>query len=167
MGSRLRLTAFAALALACGEATALAAQVARRPHVVVVPPLTAVAVSNLTFGTVLPGIPVRVGATDPAHAGQFEIQGPPTASVRVELTLPAALVSGGGATLPLSFGASDALAVVGGHTVMFDPHTPLVAALGADGRLELYLGGEALPAVPQAGGSYHGTIALAVYALGS
>ena len=54
-------------------------------------PLTALALNDLTFGTVLPGIPSSVAANDAAHAGLFEIQGPAGASVRVDFVLPSAL----------------------------------------------------------------------------
>ena len=144
------------------------ARAQRRPlPVIIVPPLTAVAISDLGFGTVLPGVATSVSVSDPHHAGQFEITGPANASVRVELVLPAAMVSETGALLPLQFRHADGLVVIGSHSLYFDPHVPVVAALGSDGRMFIRLGGTALPGLPQPGGSYSATIALTVYNLGS
>ena len=110
------------------------------------------AVSDLSFGTVLPGIPSPVSPLDVMHAGQFQIRGPATSSVRVELTLPTMLVSDGGALLPLSFGAGDGFVTVDGHGFTFDPGGPVIGALGSDGAMLLRLGGRALPGRPQAAG---------------
>jgi len=49
----------------------------------------------------------------------------------------------------------------------FDPASPLVGSLSSDGRLFVRLGGTALPANPQLGGTYFATIFLTVYDLGS
>jgi hypothetical protein len=166
MGSRLRLAVLTASMLAPVWASPLQAQ--RRPvPVIIVPPLTALALSDLTFGTVLPGIPSAVSVRDPLHAGLFEIQGPANASVRVEFVLPTALVSDEGALLPISFGYGDGSAVFGGRSLQFDPHAPVIAALGSDGRLFIRLGGTVRPGRPQAGGAYHATIPLTVFNLGS
>jgi len=163
---RFAIAVLAASILAPAWASPARAQ--RRPvPVIVVPPLTVLAVSDLSFGTVLPGIPSSVSVNDPHHAGQFEIQGPAGASVRVELLLPSALVADGGALLPVRFGHADGLVQVGGHSIQFDPHAPVIAALGSDGRMFLRLGGTALPGLPQTGGSYSATISLTVYNLGS
>ena len=135
--------------------------------VIVVPPLTALAISDLRFGTVLPGVPTTISVNDPHHAGQFEITGPANASVRVDLVLPAAMVSEGGALMPISFGHGDGLATFGCHSLQFNPHAPVIASLGADGHLFIRLGGTAQPTLTQAGGSYSATISLTVYNLGS
>jgi hypothetical protein len=163
---RFAIAVFAASMLA--PAWVSTAQAQRRPvPVIVVPPLTALAISDLRFGTVLPGVPSSVSVNDPHHAGQFEIQGPAGASVRVELLLPSSLVSDGGAMLPIQFGHADGLVQIGEHSIQFDPHAPVIAALGSDGRMFLRLGGTAAPGLPQAGGSYSATISLTVYNLGS
>jgi len=127
---------------------------------------------------VLPGVPATVGVND-HDAGQFEIQGPAGASVRVEFVLPSALSSEHGAQLPVRFGAGDGLVSASRSHLMavsrteplvahlFDPHLPVIATLDADGHLFVRLGGTALPGRPQEGGAYRATISLTVYDLGS
>lgn len=144
---------------------------ARTPRVVVPEPLMAIARNNLSFGTVLAGIPSVVEVHDARRAGLFEIRGPTDASVRVEFVLPASLTSFAGDHLPLAFGARDGYAdysltrLPGG--TYFDPDTPLIASLGAGGRLFVHLGGQALPGRVQVGGEYRAVIYLTVYDLGS
>jgi len=137
----------------------------------VVPPLLALSLNELNFGTVFPGIPVSVSAADAHNAGLFQVQGPAGASVRVELVLPAALTADGGARLPLLFGPRDGFAdfsgTLGSQGLSFDPHAPVIGSLGASGRLFLRIGGTALPARPQTGGAYRGTIYLTVFDLGT
>lgn len=136
-------------------------------RVVVVPPLVALAVRDLAFGTVLPGIPSSVSVNDPLHTGGFEITGPAAASIRVEFVLPLALVAGGAAPLPISFGSGDAFAAFSPHGTVFDPHAPLLGALGPAGQLFIRLGGTVLPGHSQAGGAYAATITMTVFNLGS
>jgi len=170
MGSRQAVAVLTALMLAPACASSLRAQ--RRPiPILVVPPLTALAINDLCFGTVLLGIPVSVSTDDPRHSGQFEVEGPADASVRVEFTLPPALVSGQGALLPISFGPRDGLADFSHGTppraLMFDPHLPVVGTLGPNGKFYLRLGGTVTPSSTQAGGAYSATISITVYNLGS
>jgi hypothetical protein len=170
MSNRSAFGVLAALALAPAFASSLLAQ--RRPiPVVVVPPLTALAINDLSFGTVLPGIPVSVSASDPRHSGQFEVRGPAAASIRIDFVVPAALVSGGGALLPVAFGPGDGLADFSHDTpprsVVFDPHLPLITTIGPNGMFFLRLGGTVTPSPIQSGGVYGATIAITVYNLGS
>jgi hypothetical protein len=154
--------------LAAGAALSLGvAPLRAQSRVVVLPPLVAVALNELHFGTVLPGIPVSVSSADAHNAGLFEVQGPAGASVRVEFVLPAALAADDGSRLPVSFGPRDGLADFGGSGLPFDPHAPLIGSLGPSGRLFLHLGGTALPARPQRGGADRATIYLTVFDLGS
>jgi hypothetical protein len=170
MKSRLAIAILTASMLMPAWASPLQAQ--RRPvPVIVVPPLTVLALNDLSFGTVLSGIPASVSVNDPHHAGMFEIQGPKNASVRVDFSLPTALVSESGALLPVRFGPGDGFADFSHGTPprgqMFDPHSPVIGALGPNGRLILRLGGTVSPGLPQAGGSYRATISMTVYNLGS
>ncbi len=142
-----------------------------RPGRVTVPtPLVAIALSDLDFGTVLPGVPSAIDRHD-RRAALFEVRGSPDASVRIDLALPSALLSTGSATLPISFSATDGFADFSRgrppRGTVFDPHAPLIMTLGPNGRVYVRLGGTALPARPQAGGAYHATIVLTVYDLGS
>ncbi len=169
-GRMLAIAMVAAAALAPARPTCLRAQTRPR-HVSPVPPLLALAVNDLSFGNVLPGIPSSVTVQDPHHAGLFEVQGPAASSVRIELILPVALTSELGALLPIRFGPGDAFADFShGHPprgLLFDPHAPLTGALGPNGRLFIWLGGTVLPGRPQASGSYSATISLTVFNLGS
>jgi len=154
--------------MAFGPVSPLRAQAGPK-RVVPVVPLVALAINDLSFGTVLPGIPSSVSVGDAHRAGRFEIDGPAGASIRVEFILPAALVAGG-AVLPVSFGAGDGRAVFSsGSTpaIPFDPHSPLIVALGSDGRLFVVLGGTVIPARTEAGGAYSATITMTVFNLGS
>lgn len=160
--------AVAALAGVPGPVAPLRAQTGPK-RVLVVPPLVAVAVRDLAFGTVLPGIPSSVSVGDPLHTGLFEISGPVAASVRVEFVLPAALVSGV-AMLPIAFGSGDGFAQFSlspPHGTVFDPHAPLLGSLGPDGQLYVRMGGTVLPGHTQTGGAYAATITMTVYDLGS
>jgi hypothetical protein len=134
-------------------------------------PLHALALNELDFGTIFPGIPSSVSAFDGHHAGSFQVRGPEGASVRVEFVLPSALAAEGGARLPVVFGSRDGYADFSGdrerHGVHFDPHAPVIGTLGEGGRLYLRLGGTARPSPAQPGGCYRATIFLTVYDLGS
>ncbi len=136
----------------------------------VAPPLLALALNELNFGTVFPGIPSSVPVHDPRNAGLFEVSGPPGMSVRVELVLPGALAAGGGAQLPVAFGPRDGYADFSRgrppRGLVFDPHAPVIGVLGPNGELYLRLGGTALPTRTQPGGDYRATIFLTVYDLG-
>ncbi len=170
MGSRSAFAVLTVLVLSPAFASSLQAQ--RRPVPVrVVPPLTALALNDLSFGTVLPGIPVSVSPTDPRHCGLFEIRGPAAASVRVDFMLPSALTSAGGALLPIGFGGGDGLGDFSHDTpprsIMFDPHMPLIATIGPNGMFFLRLGGTVSPSPIQSGGAYSATISITVYNLGS
>jgi hypothetical protein len=136
-----------------------------------VPPLVAIALHDLDFGTVLPGITSSVPIRNPRQTGLFEINGPAAASVRVEFLLPTSLVSGGGALLPVAFAYGDGFADLSHgfppRGTLFDPHAPVVDALGPSGKLYVRMGGTVLPAHNQPGGRYSATITMTVYNLGS
>jgi hypothetical protein len=134
-------------------------------------PFVAIAHRDLRFVRVLPGIPESVHRHDPRDSGLFEIQGTANGAVRIEFLLPHTLVASFGAHLPIDFGPGDGFADLSrgrpprGH--VFDPHAPLVAALGPNGRLWIRLGGAVNPARDQAGGTYSAIISITVFDLGS
>jgi len=130
---------------------------------------TAIAHRDLTFGEVFPGIPETVLSSDPRHHGLFEIQGTRDSPVRIEFVLPSALQSAAGAQLPIAFAQGDGQADAGRGRFQgqyFDPRTPLVTNLGANGKLWVRLGGTVLPTRDQAGGAYFATISITVFDLG-
>jgi hypothetical protein len=133
-------------------------------------PFMAIARQDLTFGEVLAGIPETVRPESSKQSGQFEIQGIPEGTVRLEFLLPDALVSSSGARLPLEFGPGDGYADFSfgrpPRGLRFDPRVPLVAMLGPNGRLIVRLGGTVAPSRTQPDGEYRATIALTVFDLG-
>ncbi len=174
MGSRFVIAMLAASWLTSGRVPPLLAQrraPARPPSTLIVTPLHAVALNDLSFGTVLPGIPLSVPVGDP-RAGEFEILGSVGESVRVEFGLPLALTAHDGTLLPMTFGGSDGFGSYsrGHHGVpgfVFDTHAPVITTLGPDGRLFLRMGASVFPGRPQVGGGYRATITLTVFDLGS
>jgi len=127
--------------------------------------LSATGQQNLSFGTLIPGVPVTISRFDPASAGQFEIRGQRGLEVRIDLTLPSSLTAGASATMPLEFTSVDGgLATdrtVGG-TQSFDPRLPVTVVLPGNGKAYVYLGGTVRPAPDQAIGPYAATITLTV-----
>ena len=128
-------------------------------------PLSAFGRQDLTFGMLLAGVPVTVSRLDAGRAGQFEVRGQRLTEIRIDLTLPPALVSGSGTQLPLQFNAGDGgfspdAAIASSQA--FDPRVPLLARLADAGRLYIFLGGTALPGSRQAAGIYAATITLTV-----
>ncbi len=167
MKTTLSFAALLVLASVCPERA-----VAQRdaPAFVVPRPLVAIARRDLTFGTVHPGIPAPVSTTDVRYAGLFEIHGSKHETVRVELLLPSKLTSATGAEMPLSFGPGDGSAATDRgrfHGIPFDPRQPLVATLGANGKLYIRLGGTALPTRAQPDGTYRAAVTLSIFNLGS
>lgn len=126
-------------------------------------PISVTGVQSLAFGTLLPGIPTIVARTDAANSGQFTLTGPHDSQAQLTFTLPAVLAGPGGATLPLTFGASDAgysqSQNIGGQ-IGFDPKQSFLITFSGQGRGSVFLGGTARPAPTQRAGSYTGTITL-------
>jgi hypothetical protein len=122
-------------------------------------------VRDLTFGTVVPGVPSTVARTDMTNTGRFDLAGSPLAQVQLTFTLPLTMAGPAGATMPISFGGGS-----GGFSwfpsaflmVGFDPSTPFTSRLGLNGRAYVFLGGTASPAPTQRAGNYAGQITLTV-----
>jgi len=126
-------------------------------------PLTVTGIQSLTFATLLPGMPSVVSRTDAVKSGRFDLGGPHDAQGEVTFTLPSVLTGPAGATLPLSFGGSDAGYSQSqniGSQVGFDPNQPFLITFSGQGRGSIFLGGTARPAPIQRAGSYTGTITL-------
>lgn len=133
-------------------------------------PLVALARRDLTFGTVLAGIPASVSTADVRYSGLFEIHGSKHETVRVEILLPSVLISATGAEMPMSFGPGDGNAATDRgrfRGIPFDPRQPLVATLGANGKLYIRLGGTASPMRAQPDGTYRAAVTLSIFNLGS
>lgn len=133
-------------------------------------PLLVIAQRDLRFGNVIRGMPSPVVTSDVRHSGLFEINGATHESVRVEFLLPTSLTSDDGHELQISFGPGDGAAATDMgrfHGVPFNPRQPLIATLGANGKLYVHLGGTALATHGQAAGIYRATIFLSVFDLGN
>jgi hypothetical protein len=154
---------------ACCAAPPAAAQRPAIRNPVIPTPLQVRGLQDLAFGAVLPGVVSTVTVFNQAQVGKFFIDGPAGAAVRVEFTLPPSLLASGGSSIALSFGPADGLATPDGgrNNLRFNPHTPVNAALGADGELQVRIGGRALPGLPQPSGNYHATIYITVIDLGT
>lgn len=130
-------------------------------------PVTVTGIRNLTFGTVLPGVPRVVLRTDPANSGQFDIK-VPKSPVLLTFVLPLTMTGPGGALLPLTFGASDggySQTQTIGSQVGFDPKQSYTATVPNNGRASIFLGATATPATNQRAGAYTATIVLTVTVL--
>lgn len=128
-------------------------------------PVRANGVKNLTFGTIIQGMPRTIARTDGVNAGEIQLSGPHGAPVVLQFVLPAAMSGPGGASMPVSFAG----AVAGfspdqdiANQTGFDPRLPYAGAFSQQGRAAVFLGGTAQPAAGQAPGSYTGTIVLNV-----
>lgn len=132
-------------------------------------PLRVTGVRDLQFGTVIPGIPALILRTDAANGAQYRLTGEKNTAVQLQFTLPTTMNGPSGATMPLSFGASDA-GFSPSETVTsqvgFDPRVPFVGTLSNNGRAAVFLGGQALPAGGQQSGTYTATITLTVSYVG-
>jgi hypothetical protein len=128
-------------------------------------PLTVSGVQGLGFGSLIPGVAVHILKSDPAASGQFDLRGARNSQVQIQFTLPPSLLGPSGATLPLSFGASDAgFSTAGSITsqTTFDPNAATLGFLSNTGRASVFLGGSAVPAPAQRAGAYSATITLTV-----
>ena len=124
-------------------------------------------VRGLSFGTVLPGVPMHTLRTDPVNSGQFEVRGPPPKLIQITFTLPTVLNGPAGATMTLTFATNDAgfsAANTIGSQVAFNPNQAFATAL-VNNRVGVFLGGTVSPAGVQPAGSYTGTVVLSVVVL--
>lgn len=131
-------------------------------------PVVAVATQGLSFGPLIPGVPEAVSVRDAARRAEVVLEGQGT--VDVMLVLPRALVSSGGGTIPLRFGAEDGalVATASGEPMLLDPHfSTRVRLTGGPAPARLLLGGTAVPAREQPAGQYSTTIVVIISAAGT
>ena len=120
-------------------------------------------VQGLRFGQLIPGVTSHVGPGDVGRRGELQLEG--RGSYQIQLVLPTALVSSDGSTLPVSFGAADAVLKRGtaGDPLVFDPNTgTTVAFTGGIVDAQLFLGGTALPRPDQPAGAYTANVSVLI-----
>lgn len=118
--------------------------------------------ADLAFGTVMPGIAKTIG-WDAATSGRLSVAGSGNAQIAMTFLLPPVLTSGGSSMLIGNFNVhvnqnattnnTDVLTVTSG--------VPALSNLRG-GKLFVFIGGRVDPAGTQPGGTYTGTITLAV-----
>jgi hypothetical protein len=117
----------------------------------------------LTFGQLISGIDGPVGADGGIGAAQFEVAGPPGATVQLIFTLSQELYGDNGARLPIVFGprsASYSISQSGRDLVTFDPRVPFTLVIPPNGRLLVFVGGAAQPPRQITSGNYTGSLTL-------
>ncbi|MCU0623778.1 MAG: DUF4402 domain-containing protein [Gemmatimonadaceae bacterium] len=132
--------------------------------------ITVTGIRNLGFGSLIPGLASAVPPTDPARAAQFDVRGPAAQQVQLQLALPLSLTGPGGALLPVRYGPSAAaysLTNAPADAIAFDPALPFTLSLPASGRVQVYLGGTAVPAPTMTPGRYAAVITLTAAATGN
>jgi len=125
--------------------------------------------NDLQFGDVTPGVDKTVDKTSLAFAGEFMVTGDPLQSVTLTFDLPVALDHATVVTtLPILFLNTDASyddGTGGGQEFPageFNPSAPDPISIGADGTLNIWIGGTVMPNIAQIGGSYAADIVLTV-----
>jgi hypothetical protein len=149
----MRLSALAGACALLAMATPATAQV------------TATGVRDLAFGAVIKGIATHVLPGDAVKSGRFQVQSNNGTRVRLQFTLPNSLNGAAGATMPISFGAGDA--VLSGNAgnnnpVTFNPNNSQTVQVVPSSPIIVLLGGTVTPAANQAVGAYANTITLTV-----
>jgi hypothetical protein len=121
-------------------------------------------IQDLNFGIVIRGVTTSVTPTDPVRRGRFYVKHILNHKVGLRFTLPSRLDRvGGGATMPISFGANDLMiqgTASGSVPETFNPHGNQNYTLDTSPDIYLNLGGDVSPAANQPTGTYIGTITL-------
>ena len=128
-------------------------------------PITVQGVRSLTFGAVLPGVPLAISRTDAVNSGQYNLTGQNNHQVQLTFTLPNVMNGPAGATMPITFAGNDAgysSSQAIGSQVAFDPKQAFLATLNGNGRGSVFIGATARPAPTQRAGSYTATLTLTV-----
>ena len=123
-------------------------------------------VRDLDFGPVIRGIASSVPPSDPIRSGQFYFRTPAIGTnIRIQFTLPTQLNGPSGATLPISFGTTDAIAkgtATSSVAATFNPNTPVTFQMVTRRDANVWLGGRVTPAANQTVGSYTNTVIITV-----
>jgi hypothetical protein len=121
-------------------------------------------IRDLNFGPVVRGIATHVDPSDPVKSGEFTFTTANGSKARVQFTLPSQLNGPGGATMPISFNATDAVVSGASSPVQLNSFDPRVAQTFTIVRQPalIFIGGTVTPAAGQALGTYTNTITLTI-----
>jgi hypothetical protein len=147
------LPLIAACVLLAGAAQPAAAQI------------TVSRVRDLNFGPVIRGLATHVGPSDPVKSGEFRFTVAIGAQVRLQFTLPNRLNGPAGATVPITFNATDGIATGTAPTsipVTFDPRVAQTFNIVTSTTILVFIGATVTPTAAQALGTYTNTITLTV-----
>ena len=120
---------------------------------------------QLEFGQLIGGVDASLGPADGRATAEFEILGPPGATVQLVFTLPTALASDNAGRVGLTFGAQSAAYSVSESNldmIPFDPRAPFSAKLPASGRIVVMIGGTARASRQLVSGKYTSSLSLSV-----
>lgn len=152
----MRLSSLAAACALLATASPAAAQI------------TVTGIRNLAFGPVIRGVATHVLPNDAVKSGQFRFVTAIGNDVRLKFTLPTRLNGPSGATMPISFGTTDGIAVGTGPTSVpatFNPNNTQTYNIVTSTTINVFIGATVTPAAAQAIGAYTNTITLTVTVL--
>jgi hypothetical protein len=149
----MRFSSFAVVCVLLAAAPPAAAQI------------TVTGIRNLAFGPVIRGVATHVLPSDAVKSGQFQFVTAIGNRVRLQFTLPTRLNGPAGATMPISFGTTDGIAVGKAAPVTFNPNTAQTFSIVSSTTINVFIGGTVTPAAAQALGAYTNTITLTVTVL--
>ncbi len=124
--------------------------------------ITIAGVTELRFGSILPGVPRTIDPQTSSRAGRFELRGAEGTEFELAMTLPTELHSDtSSAVMPISFGPRAGCHREGVQLPgcqYYDPSTTLTAWFATSGEpdeiLSVWLGGTVQPAPDQMRGPY-------------
>ena len=125
-------------------------------------------VQNLSFGSLLPGVPTTIDALDLARSAQIEVKSLQGALFEIRFTLPSAL-TGAGALLPLAFSSNSAgvsASSAPSTLVRFDPNYAARFVFLTTNKVTFFLGGQARPTGRQPIGTYSAPVVVTITNLG-
>jgi len=126
--------------------------------------VSVMALRNLEFENVLPGVVQAVAPGDPV-SGKWLVQGDPNAQVVLAFPGLPATLSAGGDQIPITFpatGASYCATDDPGSATPFDPAAGVSVPLSSSGQLIVWIGGIVDPPESAAAGTYSAAITLEV-----
>lgn len=118
----------------------------------------------LDFGIAIQGVNAAVVPTDAVRAGQFYVLEHVGGMIRLSLTLPTNLTTGG-QNLKITFAATDGVirtTGAGATSTVFSPKAAKTVTLSSSPDIYVELGGTIKPTALQVAGHYTGTVILTI-----